>query len=91
MGRDGKQELLPRAAGLVGLPSLMPRQAGTHAPRNSKTDEDDDSQDYGYSHGYSAAEIEQNALNIHRDSVNLVGAVCKVTLVSSLVPGLFWK
>ncbi len=36
-------EPLPRVGNLVGLPSLMPRQAGNRAPRNSETDEDDDS------------------------------------------------
>jgi hypothetical protein len=63
----------------------MPRQAGNYAPRNSETDEDDDADDYRYSHGYPTREIKKNALNAHRDSVNLVETVCKVTLVSSLM------
>ena len=66
----------------------MTGQAGDHAARQSETYEDDDPDDDGDSHRYSAAEIEQNALNIHRDSVNLVGAVSKVTLVSSVVRGV---
>ena len=66
----------------------MPGLAGDHAARKPETYEDDDSDNYRDSDGYSAAEIEQNALNIHRDSVNLVGAVRKVTLVSSVVRGV---
>ena len=72
----------------MGLPSLVPGKAGDRAARESETYEDDDSDYDGCSHGYSAAEIEQNALKVHRDSVNLMGVVRKVTLVSSVVRGV---
>ena len=63
----------------------MSRQAGSRASRNSETDEDNDSQHYPYPYGYPAREIKKNALNFHRDSVNLIGLVRNVTLVPSVV------
>jgi len=37
------------------------------------------------SDGYSTREIKKNALDIHRDSVNPIGLIRNVTLVSSMV------
>ena len=74
--------------GLVGLPSPVPREAGHYAPRNSEAGKDDDSQNHRRPHGNTAPEIKQNALNIHGDSVNPVGPVCKVTLVSNVIRGV---
>ncbi len=55
--------------------------------RNSEADEDNDSQHHGGPDGDSAGEIQENVLNIHRDSVNLIGKMRNVTLVSIVVRG----
>jgi hypothetical protein len=83
--------LRPITTLLLRLACLLARQASNHTPRNSEANENDDSQHYGYPHGYSTGEIKQNALNIHRDSVNLIGLIRNVTLVSIVVQaGLWW-
>jgi len=58
--------------------------------RNSEADEDDDSHHHGGSDGDSAGEIQENVLNFHRDSVNLIGKMRNVTLVSIVVRAVVW-
>jgi len=76
--------LLTLAARLVGL-SRQRSRPDRRATRNSQADEDDDSQNQPCSDGYSTREIKKNALDIHRDSVNPIGLIRNVTLVSSMV------
>jgi len=76
--------LLTLAARLVGL-SRQRSRPDRRATRNSQADEDDDSQNQPCSDGYSTREIKKNALEIHRDSVNPIGLIRNVTLVSSMV------
>jgi uncharacterized protein (DUF302 family) len=74
--------------GLAGLPGQMARRAGGgDTARHSEADKNDDSQDYRRPHGDTTHEIEQNAWNIHRASVNLIGGIRNVTLVSIVVRG----
>ena len=76
--------LLTLAARLVGL-SRQRSRPDRHAMRNSQADEDDDTQNQPCSDGYSTREIKKNALDIHRDSVNPIGLIRNVTLVSIVV------
>jgi len=76
--------LLTLAVRLVGL-SRQRSRPDRRATRNSQADEKDDSQNQPCSDGYSTREIKKNALDIHRDGVNLIGLIRNVTLVSSMV------
>jgi hypothetical protein len=76
-------------ARLVRLPIHVSRQAGSSTSRNSETNKDDDSKDRSYTHGYPTCKIKKNALNTHCDSVDLIGLIRNVTLVSIVVRGRF--
>ena len=71
---------------LAGLPDPMARRwVGDYPARDAEASEDDDSEDDPYPHRDAAGEIEENSLNVHRDSVNLIGRMRNVTLVSRVV------
>jgi hypothetical protein len=64
----------------------MARQFVADYPaRDAEAGEDDDSEDDGCPDRDTAGEIKENGLNVHRDSVNLIGRMRNVTLVSSVV------
>jgi hypothetical protein len=58
---------------------------GDYAARDAEAGEDDDPEDHRGAYGYAAAEIEKDGLHVHRDSVNLIGVMRNVTLVSTMV------
>jgi hypothetical protein len=66
----------------------MARQGGGHyATRDADAGQDNDSENDSRPDGDSPREMKENTLNVHRDSVNLIGCMRNVTLVSTVVRG----